>query len=110
MKEFNVTVVVGKESEFGGQDFAEFNIPLLLIDKPDDLSLYLTSVDVASTWAANSFDPDMLGCLRKQLRKVAKIDISECTSEQEALDVVVNHEDFDAIYEYTFDLTITAIK
>ena len=110
MKEFNVNVLVAKETGFDGQEFLEFNVPLLLLEKEEGMELYLTNVDVETTWKANEFDLDVLKYLQKQLRKVTKIDIGQYTDRLDAIKAVVNYEDFDAADLYTLDLTIKAVK
>lgn len=110
MKEFNVNVLVARDTDFGGQEFLVFDIPLLLLEKEKGMELYLTSIDVKTRWGENAFDPDVLKYLEKQLRKVSKIDISKCATELDAVKTVTGYEDFDAPYSYTIDLTIKLVK
>lgn len=110
MKKFLVMAVVSRDTEFENQDFTEFEVPLLMTETPSGFSICLREAGVASTWEANELDPDMLRCLRKQLCKISRIDLTNCTTEVEASKMLTNYEQFDAVHDYTFDLTIKVFK
>lgn len=110
MKEFNVIITVDKEADFDDQGFLELNIPLLLLEKEEGMELRLTDIDVKTIWEENSFDPDILKYLEKQLRKVERIDISQCTDRLDTIKTVANFEDFTMVDLYTLDLTIKIVN